>query len=302
MIMRDAIYIVLSGALVLFSSQTKAQEENPVEVSAMACEKIVDTESKSSARVRAADKASFLGVKKTGMFDQAAKVLNEHDFNVMVYTIVDEHLEDLSVQTAKDEEGKICVEIKAVLDPQNAQNVIEQFLQAHEQAAVVTGDEIKEIAQEVKTQIHLKPNNPENLALVYVKDLEYYNGSFSSKYAEPVKKVMENNPYFYLTQDQEIADYVVFPKVLKAKVDTLDAAHKRLQMVVVLEISGLDEEPVTQYQNRFVLFGAEEDSQSVARRLMRKLLEQATSDALLKIEHREQQKIEKNEIGRVLTK
>lgn len=302
MITRDAIYIVLSGALVLFSSQTKAQEENPVEVSAMACEKIVDTESKSSARVRAADKASFLGVKKTGMFDQAAKVLNEHDFNVMIYTIVDEHLEDLSVQTAKDEEGKICVEIKAVLDPQNAQNVIEQFVQAHEQAAVVTGDEIKEIAQEAKTQIHLKPNNPENLALVYVKDLEYYNGSFSSKYAEPVKKVMENNPYFYLTQDQEIADYVVFPKVLKAKVDTLDAAHKRLQMVVVLEISGLDEELVTQYQNRFVLFGAEEDSQSVARRLMRKLLEQATSDALLKIEHREQQKIEKNEIGRVLTK
>ena len=140
----------------------------------------------------------------------------------------------------------------------------------------------------------------ENLALVYVKDLQYFNGATSQKYAAHLKEKIDNNPYYYLTGDEELADYVILPKVLKAKVDALDASHKRLQMVVVLDIKGLEDGVVSVTQNRFLLFSEEENEQDIANRLIKKLLEAAGSEAVRKIEINEQAKLEKNTLGRTL--
>ena len=104
-----------------------------------------------------------------------------------------------------------------------------------------------------------------------------------------------------MTEDAEIADYVVTPKVLKAKIDALDAGNKRLHMALVLEVEGLEKEIVSEYQNRFVLFGAEEDNQKIASRLLSKLIEQAGDAAVRKIEHKEQEKLETRELGRTLS-
>ena len=82
--------------------------------------------------------------------------------------------------------------------------------------------------------------------------------------------------------------------MLKAKVDALDASNKRLHMALVLEVTGLETEIVSEYQNRFVLFGAEESEQKIASRLIGKLMEQAGDGLVRKIEHKEQQKIVNN--------
>ena len=174
-----------------------------------------------------------------------------------------------------------------------------EFLNYEEQN-IAEQKNVIEIVETVKNEVSIKPENPESLALVHVKNLEYFNGTKSVKYANMLKKHIEDNPYFYLTEDAEIADYVITPKVLTVKVDALDAGNKRLHMALVLEIDGLEKEIVSEYQNRFVLFGAEEDNQKIASRLISKLIEQAGDGAVRKIEHREQEKLETKALGRTL--
>ena len=293
---------ILSFALPAFAMlmPTAGVGAQSVEVYGNACEKVVQDESKSSTRVRASDKAVFLGVKKLDALAKAKQVLNEHDINVLVYRLVDEYVTDLSVKTIKDEEEKICVEIRGKLDLQAISEVEEEFIKDDAPLKEAPPEAVAEIADEIKAEVILKPEDPESLALLHIATLEYYNGAKSVKYTEPLKKQFSDNPYFYLTDDAEIADYVVRPKVLKAKVDKLDAGHKRLQMVVTLEISGLEEDVVNEYQNRFVLFGAEEDEQETAARLLKKLLENAGDGALRKLEHHEQKLLEQDELGRTL--
>ena len=280
-------------------NETLANTDN-VEIYADACEKIIEGESKSSARLRASDKATFIAVKKIKQIDELKDKLSDHDLNVMIYRFVDEYVEDLSVQTIQDEGNKICVEVKGRLNLSQLNNIKAEFIKPQNNDKENTSQEIKEIVEEVKQEIKIRPENPENLALVCVKKLEYFNCSTSLKYANILKKHIDGNPYFYLTEDSEIADYVITPKVLKAKVDSLDASNKRLHMALVLEIEGMETEIVSEYQNRFVLFGAEENEQKIASRLIGKLMEQAGDGVVRKIEHKEQQKLESKVLGRTL--
>ena len=266
-----------------------------------ACEKVIEGESKASTRVRAADKAVFLGVKKLPQLARAKSILNEHDVNVLVYRLVDEYVEDLSSSTVQSDVGKVCVEIKGYLPPEAIEKVQAEFIKEEKPLKEAAPEVVAEVASEVKREVDIKPVNPESLALVHINPLEYYNGAKSKKYAKMLQEQFADNQYFYLTEDAEIADYVITPKVLKAKVDNLDAAHKRLQMVVSLEITGLKNEPVNEYQNRFVLFGAEENEQQTAARLLNKLIETAGANVLRKIEHNEQMHQEKQALGRAIS-
>lgn len=277
-----------------------ARAENTyVQIYADACEKIVKGESKSSTRLRASDKATFTAVKNMPDLVESVDVLSDHNLNVMIYRFVDEYVEDIAVKTIKDDEEKICVEVKGRILSENIQLVKNEFLNNEEQN-IAEQKNVIEIVETVKNEVSIKPENPESLALVHVKNLEYFNGTKSVKYANMLKKHIEDNPYFYLTEDAEIADYVITPKVLTVKVDALDAGNKRLHMALVLEIDGLEKEIVSEYQNRFVLFGAEEDNQKIASRLISKLIEQAGDGAVRKIEHREQEKLETKALGRTL--
>ncbi len=268
------------------------------DISSDACETVMNGESKSSTRLRASDKATFMAVKKLEQLKTIDENLSDHDFNVLVYRFVDEYIEDLSVSTTADEENKICVTVNGKILADNINSVKVEFEQNKKEPQTDEVQEIKKIVEDVNNDLRVKPENPESLALVHVKQLEYFNGSKSVKYANLLKKHLDNNPYFYLTDDAEIADYVITPKVLKVAVDALDAGNNRLHMALVLEITGIEKEIVSEYQNRFVLFGAEEDKQQIASRLISKLIEQAGDGLIRKIEHKEQQKIENKLLGR----
>lgn len=285
------VLLVLVGMVKpAFAQNTETQA---LSIYGNACEKVIEGESKASTRVRAADKAVFLGVKKLPQLARAKSILNEHDVNVLVYRLVDEYVEDLSSSTVQSDVGKVCVEIKGYLPPEAIEKVQAEFIKEEKPLKEAAPEVVAEVASEVKREVDIKPVNPESLALVHINPLEYYNGAKSKKYAKMLQEQFADNQYFYLTEDAEIADYVITPKVLKAKVDNLDAAHKRLQMVVSLEITGLKNEPVNEYQNRFVLFGAEENEQQTAARLLNKLIETAGANVLRKIEHNEQMHQEK---------
>ncbi|MDY4884680.1 MAG: hypothetical protein SO141_00275 [Alphaproteobacteria bacterium] len=292
-------FLLMAGMAKPVHAQTA--ETQALSIYGNACEKVIEGESKASTRVRAADKAVFLGVKKLPELARVKSILNEHDVNVLVYRLVDEYIEDLSSSTVSSDAGKVCVEINGYLPPEAIEKVQTEFIKAEKPLKEAAPEVVAEVASEVKREVDIKPVNPESLALVYIGPLEYYNGAKSNKYSKMLQEQFAGNQYFYLTEDAEIADYVITPKVLKAKVDNLDAAHKRLQMVVSLEITGLKNETVNEYQNRFVLFGAEENEQQTAARLLNKLIETAGANVLRKIEHNEQLHQEKQALGRAIS-
>lgn len=296
-----ALAALLLTFAVAVSAHAQNTETQALTIYGNACESVIDGESKASTRVRATDKALFLGVKKLSELDRAKQILNEHDVNVLVYRLVDEYVEDLSFSTLPSDAGKVCVEINAYLPPDAVTTVQTEFISEEKPLKEATPEEVAEVVSEVKNNVAIKPSNPESLALVAIHPLEYYNGTKSDKYAKLLREQFANNQYFYLTEDAEIADYVITPKVLKAKVDNLDAAHKRLQMVVSLEVSGIKEAPINENQNRFVLFEADENEQQTASLLLNKLLETAGANVLRKIEHNEQLKQEKQALGRSIS-
>lgn len=281
----------------IFCNTPEAQEINILELQANACEKSIEGESLSSTRTRAADKATFLGIKGLKEIEEDKKRLDEHDLNVMIYRLVDEYVENLNVKTTKQEKDKVCVEVTGLIDPQNIKSVRADFTT---QASVVSEESAQKAAEDVTKEIAIRPNNPENLALVFIDQVTYYNGTESPKQTSFLKNLFKDNPYFYLTEDKELADYTIFPKLLKAKVDALDSSHKRLQMVVTLDVSGIEPDITSVHQNRFLLFSAEDDEQEIAARLIKKLLDQAAKDTLRLIEHKEQLKLEKISLGHSL--
>ena len=76
--------ISLSPVLQAYA-QAPESVEPALEIYGNACEKVISGESKSSTRVRATDKAVFLGVKRLDSLSRAKQILNEHDQNVMIY-------------------------------------------------------------------------------------------------------------------------------------------------------------------------------------------------------------------------
>jgi len=275
-----------------------AQEAESLEINANTCEKMLEGESPSSARVRAVDKAVLLGLKNLPVFEEDKQILNSHDLNVMLYRIADDCVQDLSSKVVKTDDQKVCVQINGFVNPKSIEEVRKDFLEQQGDQKEMTDEDISEIVSSVDAGLAFMPQSLEDVALVFVAPLEFYNGSTSLKYTTYLKEKVKENPYYYLTEQKDLADYVILPKLLKAKVDTLDKSHKRLQMVLVLEISGLSDENRVVSQNRFLLFSSENDEQEIASRLIKKLINAAAQEAMRKIELKEQKRLEEKTVRR----
>ncbi len=291
-------FLWIFSVFCLVSSSAFSQEYESIEIKGNACEKSIEGESPSSTRIRAIDKAVFLSIKNLDILSEDKKKLNDHDLNVMIYRLVDDYVEDLSSKVVKSDENKTCVETLGYIQLSNINNVRQEALKTPE---IHDDNLLVQIVEDVSKEVTLNPKDAENLALLYVSDLEYYNGSKSKKYADFLKEEIKENPYYYITDEKDLADYIMTPKLLKAKVDSLDATHKRLHMVLSLDVDGLEENVVNIFQNRFILFSNEDSEQSIASRLIKKLIIQASKSAVRQIERKEQIKLERRSLGRQLT-
>lgn len=289
-----------------------------------ACEKIKDGELKSSVRMRATDKASFSAVKNLSDLSSFQAKNSEHDFNVLVYAVVDNFIEDLAVRTVRQDNSEICVEITGYVQKANVWAAIEDM--ARTPAAKTTQEEgleedekgdlegIEFTQQESPAIAEARNNPPQELVpdsvaevsqvsqtaeapapeviekdsqrrLIYIAPTEFYNNTTSTAHAGILKKIFDKNDYFYLTDKKELADYIVTSKLLRAKVDPINSNTNRLQMVAMVAAAYSDDSfSTTEHQNRFILFSSEEDEQQVAGKLMQKLFEKAGEKVLDKVE------------------
>ena len=295
---------VLILLLVLINSAYAQVESVSEEISVFAtvCEKISQGESKSSARLRASDKASFKAVEEIPELREFRQYLDPHQFNLKIYKIVDNHLEDMNINVVKQNDNEVCVDVSAYLLPKSVKEVFDDVLLPENETANLEVEEgnIEEnvsITIPPKPQININeqiayntPKTPEDSEFIREEQYEVPQQEKNKKVSIFIDRTWFYNDTstngFFAHLEQEIlkkgnvdihakfdnSDYILKTKVLKAKVDNINSETGRLHVVVSIELTDTsNSETTTEHQNRFILFNTSEDTQLKASELVKKL-------------------------------
>lgn len=165
--------VFLTTTFMLISTPLWAMEqdeaaEDIISIYGTACENIKPDEAKSSVRVRATDKASFKAVENIPELNSYRKSANAHEFNVIVYNVVDNFVEDLTVRTTEQNAEKICVEVTGYINSENIlaslnNNMMKkQELEAEVPAAAPITEEAKADLAEYPDQLVIEDKKSEN--------------------------------------------------------------------------------------------------------------------------------------------
>lgn len=305
-------YLLLFYAAPLLAAELNDEEEGVKSVYAIVCENLRNGEPKSSARMRATDKASFKALENLSDLSDYRDKYDAHDYNVLVYNLVDNYLEDLAVRTLAQDNEKICVEVTGYLSTQNIARAVSELSAKQEakypdqlvveQAALTEPSPtalppkpelkisediaVEKILEEEKTlpqkQIASDPISQARAAVddgktkVFIEQTKFYNDTATNAFHSVLAQALQENQVLAITNSLSNADYVVKTKVLRAKVDPLNSQTNRLQMVVSIElINTADASSIQEHQNRFILFESSENEQTVAASLLKKLLRKA---------------------------
>ena len=361
---------VAAFGVVAFSARTS----DMVKIKGEACEKFIPGQSRSSIRVRVTDKASYNAVSQMANLADVRSNMLEHDFNVIVYNLVDNYVRDLMVRTTSQDDKELCVKVTGSIPVADIDKVVANYspnmpapeydikeaagleeevlteedeivssepdsevlysgpdeLQQEQQAAkerqvevVYTGedayaeeteeqdDENNDFENEIDGRLPPPPNSGdgdiqsqgtiniedeilpmvEYTADVYVGPVEFNNNTHSSKPSQVLKDMFADTDGYRLVDNPQASMYAFYPKVLKAKVDSLNSQTKRIQMVVSVQLQVKDSNlSYSEHQNRFVLFESSEKEQEVAQKLLHKLLRKAGRKLFDKVEQAEEKR------------
>ena len=284
--------LCLATATIL-SFETKAAEDGKLlPIYGNACEKIKKDEPRSSTRVRVTDMACYAAAENIPEIQSLKGKLNDHDFSILVYNIVDNYLEALSFKTLVEDGREMCVEVKGGISSENLQKAWEY---AESELKSATDEEQKEIAatdiQSVKETIQatnlVVPDSKNEFAAakIYFLPTHFYNGTKSNNLANVLKEFFYSQPNIKIAEQESDADYTIHSEVLRARIDQINEEKNRLQMVVSLELKDKDGKTIiTEHQNRFVLFAIEDNEQEIAFRLLKKLFKNAAQLLYKRIE------------------
>ena len=124
------------------------------------------------------------------------------------------------------------------------------------------------------------------IPLVYVENMEYYNHKTTAIYTKKITEQLSLEPKLIITDDKNLADYYLKPKLTQSKMEPINSENSRYSMSVVIELWSkggimIDEEQ----QNRYIIIENSQNPQKIAQKLLYKLLEQATNSLILKIKN-----------------
>ncbi|MBP5399600.1 MAG: hypothetical protein J6Y53_04200 [Alphaproteobacteria bacterium] len=323
---------------IAFASFSAHASEDMIKISGTACEIFDSGQKISSVRVRVTDKASYNAVSQIPSLIELRPNMLEHDFNVLVYDIVDNRVQNMEVKTTSQDSNEICVAVAGEVPSQDIVTIIAN--NSPSQAAKeynfskengITQEENTPYEEPVPSKAEIMydgekdfdkieepttapiayqdtsaaPNLIENdisptikidqeadtatlKALVYIGPVEFSNNTHSYKPISVLKSFFKNEDVYTILDSPDGADYIITPKVLKAKIDPIDQQNSRLQMVVSTELKiNNTDGSISDHQNHFVLFTKDQDEQEVAMNLLKKLLQKSGKKLAQRIEQHE---------------
>lgn len=121
------LFCCLTTKVVLAEEIVASADTGAIPIKGTACEKFNASEAKSTIRVRVTDKACFFAVNSINEVSSFRDGMNEHDYNVLVYGLVDNAIEDMTAKTTKQTDEELCVEVSGYINLDNIlQAVAEQ--------------------------------------------------------------------------------------------------------------------------------------------------------------------------------
>ncbi|MFI3241693.1 MAG: hypothetical protein R3Y43_03920 [Alphaproteobacteria bacterium] len=245
--------------LLLFTTSIQASE---IALFGTSCETIKEGEKRSSAISRAADKASFEAVSHVNEFMEIKNSVPDYEFNALIYDAVDNNISDLIIKTKKSEKAKVCVEVSGYLNT----------------------DTLNLPETQIPESIIPVDINSKDM-VIYIAPTYYFNNTQSKSVSKIIEENFKHEDDLLITDDLSSSDYIIYPKVLKAKIDNINSSTKRFHMIISLEVQNNKEEVLTtEHQNKFILLEATDDEQEKAKELMTKLFKAASVSILTKLE------------------
>lgn len=263
--------------LIIFINIAKA-DSFLLPVKSAVCIEAVQQKSRSDMRFEAYDKAAFVAVKSSMYMQQKANMFDDHNYSIFAYKLADKALNDISLITTRDDEEKICLELSGFLNTKKA----DEILSKHTTNSVDESN-VREIAKEVNNLLPKSLYETDSaLPLIYIKDMEFFNQTTSSAYRDKITEHLSFEPRVLVTENKELADYYIVPKLLLSKSEKIDDTHSRFSMSVVVELQKTNGVLVNkETQNRYIIVSTNENTQEIAQKLLIRLIQDAL-DAMSK--------------------
>ena len=281
-------YVLLMSSVY---AEVVTEESDALSIYGEACEEFKADEQNASTRLKATDKASYGAVSSLAEIVNIKDSFDEHDYNMLIYTLVDEYIEDMSTKTTRQDQQQICVEVSGYITPENIGKAIDKTIKSPQVLAensdtpkkINTESSLETLSNDLSSLPVLEepPSDVVILSTIFVKPTEFYNNTFSNSHSSILKNILSQAENIKLVDNEDEANFVITPKVLKAKIESLNKETNRMQMVVALETFDRNQNSVTsEHQNKFVLFNNSDDEQSVAKQLLKDLMEQGSISVL----------------------
>ena len=259
--------------LVFISSIAKADSFS-LDLNSKACSKIEGHQNKSDARLNAYDKAMLLAVKSSEYIKSKNLKINDYDYSLLSYKIADRAIKNVIISTTHESNKKICLELKASLDKQKADMILKDYSNPN-----ISAEKVKEIADNVNQTLPKSIYEAnDSIPLFYVYPLEFYTKQTTSDYTSRITEQLSFMPRILITDNKELADYYILPRLEKSSLDIIDEKNSRYSMSVSIEIKSKEGEVITKdTKNRYIIIDNSKDKQEVAKKLMIKLLTESVS-------------------------
>ncbi len=124
------------------------------------------------------------------------------------------------------------------------------------------------------------------IPLIYIKNIEYFNHTQSAAYTPYITEYLTSEPSIVVTEDEELADYELIPKLLQSQTAPLNEDNFRYNMSVSVELrvrGGIKIASVE--KNRYIIIKKEQDVQKISQQLLKRLLQEALSSLIRKIKN-----------------
>jgi hypothetical protein len=262
------------------------------DVSADACDDRQANDDTKTSENRAVDKAGLAAIKAAGFIQKLYPDLSASALDLLAYRVIDEYMLGQSHKVTLNDADRVCVKLNAAVEltTEELARLVEEYKNNDASDA-----QVEKVAAEVKEKTAFKPQSLDEKKLLFIRNMSFWNGEETNHYKDLLIGLFSHSQYFYVTDDEKLADFIITPRLKRAEVDEIDRQNHKMQMQVELEtISRTQEDfsPITEQQNHFILFAADKDEQEIADGLLRKLLTKAANEMSAKIDNSEAKRLE----------
>lgn len=259
--------------LMIFSSVVKADSFS-LSVNSTTCT-MIENKSKRDVRFDTYDKAALIAVKTSKYLKEKVGEIKDYDYTKIAYKIADQALKDIVILTTIDDDEKICIEFKGNLEENKVDTIIKQYKNEN-----ISSEEIKKIVDEINLTLPRNIDDAEKASiLVYIEDLEYHNHTTTKNYTKEIETKLSFRPDVLVTTNRELADYFIVPRILKSSIDVISDTNSKFSMSIEVELKNNQNVSVTKaIKNRYVIIQNTEDNQSLAQKMLLKLLNEALNE------------------------